>query len=66
MTMISSGSPMAAMHYAAQQGVDEMDTDIDAIQNEYSNDLGFKLMYNEWMQKILLSDGVDEDENHDW
>lgn len=27
---------------------------------------GFKLMYDAWMQKILMSDGVNDEENFDW
>lgn len=28
--------------------------------------LSFGLMYEEWKQKILLSDGLNEDENFEW
>ena len=27
---------------------------------------GFTLMYEEWKQKILLSDGVNDDQNIEW
>lgn len=28
--------------------------------------LGFLMMYEEWKQKILLSNGINEDENAEW
>ncbi|MFJ2974090.1 hypothetical protein ACIPDS_05335 [Kluyvera sp. NPDC087067] len=28
--------------------------------------LGFLMMYEEWKQSILLSDGINEDENAEW
>ncbi len=39
----------------------------DVISKEISEaSFGFTLMYEEWKQKILLSDGVNDDQNIEW
>lgn len=66
MTIMSYGTQISTMHYVEPESVHEMDKENDEIQNGNLDNLGFKLMYNEWMQKILLSDGVDENDNPEW
>ena len=51
----------------------EMDTSVTEISDviksldvEGNNEWAMQFLYNEWMQKVLLSDGLDEDENYDW
>lgn len=41
---------------------------LDQVMSESKTDMNivFLMMYEEWKQNILLSNGVDEDENADW
>lgn len=41
---------------------------LDQTMNDSKTDLnlGFLMMYEEWKQSILLSDGINEDENAEW
>lgn len=41
---------------------------LDETMSESKTDmnLGFLMMYEEWKQSILLSDGINEDENAEW
>lgn len=41
---------------------------LDEMMSESKTDLnlGFLMMYEEWKQSILLSDGINEDENAEW
>lgn len=52
-----------------QQSTDEIRTldNISSDEMESSEiNFGFLIMYEEWKQKILLSDGLNEDENYEW
>ncbi|MFU9136525.1 hypothetical protein [Erwinia tasmaniensis] len=47
--------------------IDEIHSLDDIMSKETSEvSFGFKLMYEEWKQKILLSDGVSDEQNIDW
>lgn len=35
-------------------------------ESKIDSNLGFLMMYEEWKQSILLSDGINEDENAEW
>lgn len=37
-----------------------------ASQEENQPNFGFMMMYEEWKQNILLSNGLNDDENSDW
>lgn len=54
-------------HNTFTENVDSLDKLV-SDQNPQSSDLnfGFALLYEEWKQNILLSNGLSEDENHDW
>jgi len=42
--------------------------ELDAVMSESKVDmnLGYLILYEQWKQKILLSDGINEDENVEW
>lgn len=66
MTVINSAPLSAGAYAASEREVQDIDNAMDNLQEKNDMNLGFKLMYQEWMQKILLSDGVDGDENQEW
>ncbi|HGF0772302.1 TPA: hypothetical protein ACF7ZB_004693 [Kluyvera georgiana] len=48
-------------HVEEIKSLDENMSESKTVQN-----LGFLMMYEEWKQKILLSNGINEDENAEW
>lgn len=42
--------------------------ELDTVMSESKVDmnLGYLILYEQWKQKILLSDGINEDENVEW
>ncbi|MFP2236924.1 hypothetical protein ACLEUK_19945 [Pseudescherichia vulneris] len=60
---ISSNNPGVV----SQNHVEEIKS-LDQTMSESKTDLnlGFLMMYEEWKQSILLSDGINEDENAEW
>ncbi|MFT8209923.1 MAG: hypothetical protein ACMZI0_03600 [Symbiopectobacterium sp.] len=66
MTTINSVSNTPVSPYEAEQNVTEISEVINSLDREYSNEWAMRFLYNEWMQKVLLSDGIDADENYDW
>lgn len=65
--MNSIGNASHNREIISQSYSDEVMT-LDKVMSESTTDLnlGFLMMYEEWKQKILLSNGIDNDENADW
>ncbi len=52
--------------YKIDGDIKEMSEIIKELVDEGGDNYAMRFMYNEWMQKVLLSDGLDPDENYDW
>ncbi|MCW2477104.1 MULTISPECIES: hypothetical protein [unclassified Symbiopectobacterium] len=66
MTTINSLSNSTVYLYETDGEIKQITDIINELDEEKKNDWGMRFMYNDWMQKVLLSDGLDPDENHDW
>lgn len=65
MTAINSlGSMQSAPSNSCTEEIYSLDDVMSKKNSEAS--FGFTLMYEEWKQKILLSDGVSDEQNIDW
>lgn len=66
MTTISSQLNSTTLFYKTDGAVKEMRDIINGLDDKDVMSPSMMLMYEEWKQKILLSDGIDSDENYDW
>lgn len=66
MTTINSLSNSTIFPYEADGDVKEISEIMKALEGDKINNYAMRFMYNEWMQKVLSSNGLDPDENHDW
>lgn len=66
MITINSVSNMSIPPNEMDTSVTEISDVIKSLDVEGNNEWAMQFLYNEWMQKVLLSDGLDEDENYDW
>ena len=68
MVTINSNTLNVAVQTAEVNEAESIENQIDTqeVDKDAYGNMGYKLMYQEWMQKILMSDGLDEDENRDW
>lgn len=66
MITINSVSNMSIPPNEMDTSVTEISDVIKSLDVESNNEWAMQFLYNEWMQKVLLSDGLDEDENYDW
>lgn len=66
MTTINSVLNIPVSPHETDKNVNEMSDIIGSLGKDTSNDWAMRFLYNEWMQKVLLSDGIDADENYDW
>ncbi|MGX8940874.1 hypothetical protein ACWWJF_10965 [Symbiopectobacterium sp. Eva_TO] len=66
MTTINSLSNSTVSLYETDGDIKEISQIINGLYEDEINNYAMRFMYNEWMQKVLLSDGLDPDENYDW
>lgn len=66
MTTINSLVKSTTLLYETDGDIKEISEIVKELDDEEINNYAMRFMYNEWMQKVLLSDGLDADENHDW
>ncbi|MGG2140130.1 hypothetical protein [Symbiopectobacterium sp. RP] len=69
MTTINSLSNSTVSLYETDGDIKDISEVIKGLDDDEINNYAMhamRFMYNEWMQKVLLSDGLDPDENYDW
>lgn len=66
MITINSLLNSATLLYETNGDVKEISETVKELDGEEINNYAMRFMHNEWMQKVLLSDGLDADENYDW
>ncbi|QZN94791.1 hypothetical protein [Symbiopectobacterium purcellii] len=66
MTTINSLLNSTTVLYENDGNIKEISEMVKELSDEERNNYAMRFMYNEWMQKVLLSDGLDPDENYDW
>lgn len=66
MTTINALLNSTILPYKTDGDIKEMSEIIKELVDEGGDNYAMRFMYNEWMQKVLLSDGLDPDENYDW
>lgn len=66
MTTINSLLNSTTLLYENDGDVQEISEIVKALDDKEINNYAMRFMYNEWTQKVLLSDGLDPDENYDW
>ncbi len=66
MITINSVSNISMPPNETEKNVTEISDVIKSLDVESNNEWAMQFLYTEWMQKVLLSDGLDEDENYDW
>lgn len=66
MTTINSLLNSTTLLYETDGDVREISEIVKELDGKESSNYAMRFMYNEWMQKVLLSDGLDPDENYDW
>ncbi|WP_291972017.1 hypothetical protein [Candidatus Symbiopectobacterium sp.] len=63
MTTINSLSNSTVSLYETDGDIKDISEVIKGLDDDKTNNYAMRFMYNEWMQKVLLSDGLDPDEN---
>lgn len=66
MATINSLLTSTTVLYEKDGNITEISEVVKELSDEERNNYAMRFMYNEWMQKVMLSDGLDPDENYDW
>ncbi len=66
MATINSLLTPTTVLYEKDGNITEISEVVKELSDEERNNYAMRFMYNDWMQKVMLSDGLDPDENYDW